>query len=124
MANEITARCSMRYDEGSVGVEFGDGASFSVDVSGSKYHLGIQSLSTSPAALNKGNVGTPGMMIIVNRSSTAGQIVRLKTATGGVDFCKIYPGKWAMFMWDESRTAPYVTADAGTPQIEYLLVEA
>lgn len=124
MANEITAHVSLRFRKGEVDVSFPDDGSFSADVAGSNYHLGTQVLSTTPAALNKGSVVVPGYIAIKNNSSTAGQIVRLKTATGGIDFGRVDPGKAELFKWDENRTAPFVVADAGTPQIEYLLIEA
>jgi len=123
MANEITASCSLRYRETPIDIEFSSN-SFNDDVAGNDGHFLTQVVTTTPAALELGTIATLGYFKARNNSSTAAEIIRLKTSVSGVEFARINAGAECMFQWDENITAPYVTSDSGSPQLMYAIIEA
>jgi hypothetical protein len=99
-------------------------STFQADVAGQDTIFTTQVVTETPAALEIGNLTVLGYFKAHNLSSTTGEIIRLKTASGGVEFARIDPGTECLFKWDESIVAPYVTSDAGSPQLIYGIIEA
>jgi hypothetical protein len=118
MANELTLSASLLFVNGTKRVSFSkSGLQFTV--SGNDYIAGTQTVGTSEEALAKGDITTPGFCFIFNRDAT--NFVKVRGASGAVDCIKIKPGEFAMFR--HAGTAPYVIADTGACEIEYVIIE-
>lgn len=123
MADEISLHCSLSCVKGGVNINSNNG-SFRATMAGSDAHKLSQTVTMTPAALEKGNVTTPGWMKAKNMSTTTGEIIRFKTSELGVNFAKLLPGCECLFMWDQLLTAPYVVSDLGSPLLVYEFCEA
>jgi hypothetical protein len=118
MANELTVAAFLKFATGTKLAQFNKGP-LQFTVSGGDYVQGSQTVATSEEALNKGDITTPGVCLIFNRDAT--NFVKVRGASGAVDCIKIKPGEFALFR--HSGTAPFVIADTGSCEIEYLLIE-
>ncbi len=89
-----------------------------VTVTGKQVSHGAPTLSTSPANLNKGNVGTIGFVFIKNLDATN----TVQYGSDGVLFnLSLKPTEWAIHRWNAAQVS--AKASAGTPIIEYWMVE-
>lgn len=123
MADEITAAVFMRFVKGVKDRKRANGT-FNDDVSGTDYIENTQTLSTSEEALDKGEITTPGWFWGRNNSSASGEIISIRQATSAANMLSIPPGCEVCFKFSSNTTAPFVVAATGTPELEYLLVEA
>lgn len=90
----------------------------SITVNGIHYIHDQVTLSTTDTNLNKGNIGTIGFVYLKNMDGTNSILV----GADGVNYpITLAPGNW-MFVF--SMAAVHVKSSAGTPNIEYLLIEA
>ncbi len=119
MSNELTVTGIVRFDNGSISVDFGK-ASIKLDVSGDKYVHRIQEIGTSEEAIGLGDLGTPGYAIFFNRDST--NFVEIRPATGVADLVKLKAGEIAVFRITSDAT-PYAIADTAAVDLEYLIIE-
>lgn len=92
------------------------------DVAGTDYVRHTQVLSTAAEALSLGDVGTAGYIAIRNLDSTAENYVEIRDGATGADVVKLRAGGVAIF--ELATSTPYAIAGAGTPTVEYLLIEA
>jgi len=123
MAEEITASASLSVDNGIVSSKLAK-VGLSVDLAGSDFTHQSQNAATGEAALDLGKITTPGWFLGINRSTTAAEIIEIRTQTGAAyDTIKIEPGEFACFRFGSNATAPYIISASGTPTLEYLLVE-
>lgn len=120
MANEITLRAELSYSKGGSSMSMESGT-LTFDMSGSKHVHMLQTLTgDSQEALDIGDIGTCGYMIIRNKDAT--NFVEIRPASSGDDLIKLGPGQWAVFPLTTST--PYALADSGDCIVEYLLLEA
>lgn len=119
MADELTVSGNVTFIKGSTSVSFGK-TGLTFDVTGTKHAHVLHTVGTSEEALLKGDVGTPGLLAIYNRDAT--NYATFRPASGGVDTVKILPGELAIFRC--ATSAPYLLANTGAVDLEYLLIEA
>lgn len=121
MANEGTKTGTLNWKKGDRKISFGSqGEKF--DVTGNDYIARTQVLSTSEEALDLGEITTPGMCMFRNNSTTTGENISIRPATGAANMIKLLPGEEAGPFRLEA-TAPFAIAAAGTPELEYVIIE-
>lgn len=121
MANELTVSLALAFSKGGknpskkkLGQQY--------DVTGGDFTWKTQVVGNTEEALVMGEVGTPGYIIIENKSSA--QYVGFRAASGSANAVEVLPGETSCFRIARGATAPFVIADANTAEIEYLLIEA
>ncbi len=99
-------------------------ANTKINQTGSRCASGIQTATTSPAALDIGSLGggTLGRFAIKNLDPT--NILTLLTATGGTDIISLLPGEMAQGRFAAAITAPAIESEASTVNCEYCIAEA
>lgn len=118
MANELTVNASLGYAKNSYTVTLArTGANF--NVSGTKYHQAVQTIGTAEEALNKGDIGTIGYCLLINRDAT--NYVSIRRATGEGNMIKLKPGEFALFRCE--ATAPFAVANVAACELEVLMIE-
>jgi len=122
MSGEAKFSYTLAIDKGNISINEGV-SSKSIDVAGSILVHKTQGLSTSEEALVMGDLTAPGLGIFRNNSTTAGEIIYLRQATGAGNFIAILPGEEWPMRFSQATTAPFAIAAAGTPQLEYWLLE-
>ena len=120
MANELILTFGLAFTK--------NGATFNrttfasqVTVSGTHVMAGTQAVATSAENLGKGDITTPGYLLIHNLDSTNFVQVGYDD-TGFKPVVKVKAGKWAMF--ELAQATPQVKADTSACNIEYWLIEA
>ena len=119
MANELTLSASLKFINGSKNIPFSK-TGIQLDVSGDDYTFKTQNVGTSEAALDLGDVTTPGYILIYNEDST--NFMSVRSGTGAANLIKVRPGGIALFECEAS--APFVIADTAGVSIQYCLIEA
>lgn len=120
MANEATFSGSMSFSKGGVTTSLSRPGQ-TLTVTGAKISDVVQNVGTSEEAINKGDVGTPGLCMIENLDLT--NYVTVRPATGAADLIKIPAGKTAgPFML--AASAPYIIANTAACNVRILIVEA
>lgn len=119
MANELTIQCSVSFAKNGVTVPFGIAAKLR-DVAGDRYIQTLQVIGTAEEALQKGELGTLGYCIAINRD--ANNFVTIRAATGLATGIKLNPGDACMFRC--GGNAPFAIADTAPVNLEFMLVEA
>lgn len=118
MADELTISAFMRFVKGAKDVQLSR-QSQQFDVTGTAFIRGTQIVGTSEEALTKGEVSTPGCILIINLDPT--NFVSIRAATGTANCIKIKPGEFALFRF--AATAPFIIADTASCEVEYFLIE-
>jgi hypothetical protein len=120
MASEITLAGLLRFSKGGSADELGLNAL--ADMSGAEFTRFRQAVGTSEEALNlPADISSPYWVFLINRDAT--NFIKFRFATGTTEYIKVLPNKFAgPFLL--SAAAPYVQADTGACQLEFLLVEA
>ena len=119
MAAEITLSASLTFLKGGIGSSLSV-TDLTLDVSGTDYYQGTQQVPiTTPEALIKGDVTTPGMILIQNTDST--NSMELIGVSGDSSTIKVEAGETQLFRL--SQTDPFVVANTSVVQINYLLIE-
>lgn len=124
MADEITLSIALAFSKNSVSVDTTDMGltALEFDVSGTDYIKGTQSIGTaSSEAIAKGEITTPGWLVIKNTDSTNYIEIGNGTFTSGNGTVKIKPGEGQAFR--VSGTTPHALANTGACIIHYLLIE-
>lgn len=118
MSDELTVSGSLRFSKGGVKVTFNPDTQ-EIDVSGDQALHHVQSVGTSEEALNKGDLGSVGWFMALNRDDTNYVVIH---ETGGSGLVKLSAGEFA----GPFRLAndPYATADTAACLVEYVLIEA
>ena len=131
MAEEITVSASLAVDNGIVSASLAK-VGLSIDLTGSDFTHQTQVATTADAALAKGSITTLGWFFGINRSTTAAEIIEIRWADNEQDVVKIKPGEFACFRFGSDVTDPFIlsasavadtSAGAGSPVLEYLLIE-
>jgi hypothetical protein len=118
MANEITMSGSLDFSKNDVV----DSLSFSglqIDVTGVKIARQVQEVAITEEALNLGDIGTPGYILVRNMDDT--NYMEFMAGTGETETVKLKAGEWALFRFTSAD--PFVIADTAVVNIEYLLIE-
>lgn len=118
MANEVTITTSLGYSKNSYDIVLAK-TGLNVTVSGTKYYSGVQTIGTSEEALSKGDIGTIGFCLFINRDAT--NYVSLRRATGEGNMIKLKPGEVALFRME--ATAPCAIANTAACELEVLMIE-
>ncbi len=118
MADELTVTASVKFTKGNVDMTMVQTA-FTPDVAGTLYVRGVQNVGTSEEALDMGNVTSPGWAYF--RNLDASNFVEIRPATGETDLVRLLAGESCCFRF--IATAPFVLADTGNVDLEYLIVE-
>lgn len=123
MANEASVVTMMTFAKGNVSsIARGSTTAFTLNVSGAKYHQGVQNIGTSEEQISFGDITNPGMCFLKNLDAT--NYVEIRAATGTADLMKIPAGKVAVFQFAADCTAPYAIADTASVNLEVFVVEA
>jgi hypothetical protein len=89
---------------------------------GTDYFLGTQVATTTTAALNKGTVTQPGIMLLKNLAASNYVELAGATFTIGNGVIRVNAGECCMFRW--LGTTPFILANGGDVSVEYLIIEA
>ena len=118
MAQELTITTLLQFAKGNVLAISRSANSVKFDVAGSRYVQAVQAMGTSAAAIELNGISTPGYMFAKNLDAT--NTISIRNGAVGADVIDLKPGEVALF---RLHAAPYGIAGAGTPQLEYLIVE-
>lgn len=118
MANEATVTTSLQFAKGNVDLTLSDAAS-PFDVAGTRYIRGVQDVGTSEEALDMGDLTDPGWCYM--RNLDASNYVEIYAATGETALMRLNAGEHACFRM--VATAPFVKADTGSCDLEYMIVQ-
>lgn len=125
MANELTVHARMRLVKDGVDMALPReiaGASQSVTITGSEYVHQVQIVGfAAHEALDLGDVGSVGWIIIHNRDATNFIQVGADVTGSFVPVVKLKAGERGCFRLQTANT--YLKADTGNCRVEYLLVE-
>lgn len=123
MANEASIVTMMTFAKGNVSsIARGSATAFTLDVSGAKYHAGVQNIGTSEEQIDFGDITNPGVCWLKNLDAT--NYVEIRSGTGAADLMKLKAGQVAVFQFAADCTAPYALANTSSVNLEVLLVEA
>jgi hypothetical protein len=119
MANELTVSCSVRFSK--AGREASKSyAGIQIDVTGDKVTQLIQEIGTTEEALDIGDIGTAGYVIMKNLD--AENFIEIRPGSGTADLIKLKAGEVAMFRL--ALNGPYAIADTAACDLEMLLIES
>jgi len=118
MANEGTLSCSVRFSKSSREASQSY-SGIQIDVSGDKVTRLIQEIGTAEEALDVGDVGTAGYIIMKNLDDT--NFIEIRPGSGTADLIKLKAGEVAMFRL--ALNGPYAIADTAACDLEFLLIE-
>lgn len=118
MADELTTSFAIEYSKGGRVVARSK-TGVQIDVSGTDYVTGTQTIATTEEALNKGDITTIGWVFITNKDTT--NYVTYRAATGGADCVKIKAGETVSFR--AASNTPYMIANTASVEIDYVLIE-
>jgi hypothetical protein len=120
MANELTINLTtISYVKGTIGINIAPApAPATVTVTGTHTVHDQLVLSTSDSNITKGNIGTIGWIYVKNLDTTNNIII----GTDGSLYPLLFkPGEYGVFRWNGA--AFHAKAVAGTPIIEYMIIE-
>lgn len=119
MASELKITIGANFAKGSLATFQRTFASdLARDVAGSNTTYGTQLIGTSAEALNLGEIGTAGYLLIKNLDPT--NFVKIRNGSSGTDVVKLKPGDPACF---RINGTPYLIADTAACAVEYWLIE-
>lgn len=119
MANEVTVTTSLQFAKGNVDLTLSDAAK-TFDVTGTRYVRGVQSVGfASEEALDMGDITDPGWAYF--RNLDASNFVEIARATGESALIRLKAGESCCFRM--IATAPFVQADTGAVDLEYMIVQ-
>jgi hypothetical protein len=119
MAGELKLTIKLDYDKGSVDLDF-PSTEFSVDVTSTLAHHGVQNIGTSEEAIELGGVAAGGYVLMVNRDAT--NYVEIREGTGIADLVRILPGEPALFRLTDTATAPFAVANSAGCDVEVFVI--
>ena len=119
MANEISYNIFFQVVKGGASISRATGST-NVTMTGDHIAAGTQAVGTAAEALEKGDITTPGMLLIHNMDDTNFVQVGYDD-TGFKPVVDVRAGEYAMFRLTQAVTQ--VKADTGDCIIEYILVE-
>lgn len=130
MASEIIETLSFSHQNPNTGsiqaskITLSNSAGQSITQTGTRLACGIQTLTTSPGALDIAVLGggTLGRFFFKNLDATNNAVIL--TGTGGVLAITLLPGECAMGRFGSGVTAPFVESSASTVKLQYAIAEA
>lgn len=127
MADEISIKLQMSFKKGLMQKVSINPAAFTIDVAGTDYIYATQSIATSATAIDKGDITTPGYMLVHNMDAT--NFVEIGYDDTGfkptiklLGAAAIGNQEWALFRC--TQATPQAKADTSACVIEYLMIEA
>jgi len=122
MANSLTVGQSLTFKTASLTSPITrNDPSVTIAPSGDHFVSGVMDTSTTPAAIPMGSVATAGWCRMKNLDATNDITIRI--GSGGADVVKLKANDPAM-VFRLAANNPYATASAGTPKLDYMIVEA
>jgi len=118
MANEAIVSVSLQFKKGNVDHTLSDAAK-TFDVTGTRYIRAVQNVGTSEEALDMGDITDPGWAYFRNLDSS--NYVEIRAATGDTACIRINAGESCCFRL--IATAPFVIANTGAIDLEYMIVQ-
>ena len=91
------------------------------DVTGENSMNDVVTLSTSNTALSKGNISSIGYVFFKNLDATNNILIGSDGTTYPM---MLKPGEYAFFRWNLAGALLQAKASAGTPVLQYCLIEA
>ena len=121
MANEISVTIKITFAKGTLPTVTRNPSALSVDMTGTQFVAGVQSIGTAEEALDLGDMGalTLGWMYCKNLDGT--NFVEIRPATATADLIKLKAGEFALFRL--TSNTPYAIADTAACELDYLIVE-
>lgn len=123
MADELTISISANFSKSGIRVDSSDmgllGLQF--DVSGSDWVKSTQSIGTTAEVLGKGEITTPGFLIVKNLDGTNYVEFEKATFSTGAGTVKLKAGEVAMFRVSSSTI--YACANTAACVVSYLMIE-
>jgi len=120
MSEELSVSTGLRFVKGERELEKSY-AGVMLDVSGSNYFQGNQTILTSATVVNIGAVASIGYILAKNLDST--NYVSFHNGSGGALTVELPPKGSALFKLATSGTL-YATANTATVEIEYTVISA
>ena len=120
MADELTLRASLSFEKGSKVASLALALS-TFDVAGGNALHNVQNVGITEEALLLGDVTVGGYLIGINRDAT--NFMEIRPGTGAADLIQLKPGDVCLFRLAPGATAPFVIADTGAVEFEYLIVD-
>jgi len=118
MSLELTVSAMLDFKKGSVS-EAMSKIGARLTVTGTKFVHNVQEIGLAEEAILKGDITTPGYIIVVNLDPT--NYVSIRGATGAVDTVRVRPGMVALF--ESAGANPFAIANVAAAKIEYLMIE-
>ena len=116
MAGELKNTGRLTFSK--AGADYSVTGSSTIDVTGFNAIKATKQLSTSDYNFDKGNVGTIGRVFVLNLDTTNNVIV----GADGTNYpIKIKPGSFFCGEWNAA--AVHAKSSAGTPYIDYVIIE-
>lgn len=119
MANELTLTGILAYSDSEGSEVSMDFTEIAATLSSKKFSHVKHNVGITEEAMLLGEVTSLGFCLIKNLDAT--NFVEIRSATGSTKIVKVLPGKGALFQFGSGVTAPYIIADTGACQCEYLI---
>lgn len=131
MANEITVTSSLYYANPLAGVTilpigislnaYGQQPTLTFNITGKNFAPGSLNASVGGVVVPTSNLTNLGWSMFINQDQT--NFVQVIGNPGAVILAKMLPGEPALFRVDSSFTSLTLKAGAGTPLVEYFILE-
>ncbi len=119
MANEITLTASLQFAKGGVAAAPLAVNGLQVNMAGTKYVRGVESIAITETVVGIGNCTTLGYAIFHNLDAT--NFVTIRMATGITTGMKLKPGEYCMVRL--GGNAPCAIADTAPCLVDYMIIE-
>lgn len=120
MANEFKINVDIDYEDSEDSVESLGVTDVRKSISSKKYVRGKINVGTTEEAIPLGELTSLGRAVFVNRDAT--NYVEIRSATGAAnDVIRVDPLDCAYFRFGSDVTAPYIIANTGACQVEYII---
>ena len=122
MADEITYSLFLSLANSNRAVSRATG-NLTIDQTGTDYVSGTMNVATSAEAIPKGDITTPGMMLVHNLEAKGGNYVEIGHDDGGFKVgVKVSGGRYGLF--ECAQAVPQWKADTAAVDVEYIMLEA
>lgn len=121
MANEIQVSANLTYAKGGMASESLVTTGQNVTWTGTRSIKRTFTVNNSDTTIPLPE-GTLGLAMFKNLDAT--NTINIKTASGGTVIVSLQPGECALFRFGSGVTAPVAISSAGTPEMEYAILEA
>ncbi len=122
MANETTITAKLSFDKGLVVGVARDETDKSFDVTGARYHQGVQNVATSEEAIALGDIPTTALGYCHVKNLDPTNFIKIRPGTGLADMLKLKPAESCVFRW-MTGIIPFIIADTAACDVEILIIE-